>query len=162
MRPVNFPTIRIAQFAALVHHSLHLFSNIIEIDAVNELELLLQVSASPYWDNHFILDEISGINTPKKMGKNSIQNIIINTLAPIKFLYAFRHGNALLQEKALDMLSEINAEKNKIISHWQQNKWIAENAAQSQALLQLHNAFCMRKKCLECAIGLNIIRSAPI
>ena len=39
LRPVNFPTIRLSQFAALIHHSRGLFSKILEIDKLEEFTL---------------------------------------------------------------------------------------------------------------------------
>ena len=160
MRPANFPTVRIAQFAALVHKSLHLFSQIIETHSVQEVEPLLNVTASSYWDDHFQFDAAQKQKTPKSLGKSSVQNIIINTIAPIQFLYAARQGTHALQERALQLLEAVPAEKNNITRLWDENGWQAGNAAQSQALLQLYNNYCSAKRCLDCTIGLNIIRSA--
>ena len=162
MRPGNFPSIRMAQFAALVHDSLHLFSKIIETDSVLEISKLMQVSASEYWNDHYILDVPADKQFVKTLGEASVQNIIINTIAPIKFLYAFRQGNSAMQEAALQLLDVLPAEKNSIINFWQQHGWHARNAADSQALIELHNNFCKQKRCLDCAIGLNIIRLAPV
>jgi hypothetical protein len=161
MRPANFPTVRIAQFAALIHKSLHLFSQIIETHSVKEIEPLLDVTASHYWDTHFQFDSAQEKKTPKSLGKSSIQNIIINTIAPIQFLYAAKQDTHKLQEKALQLLESVPAEKNNITTLWQENGWQAVNAAQSQALLQLYNNYCSSKRCLECTIGLNIIKSDP-
>jgi hypothetical protein len=86
LRPANFPTIRIAQFAALVHKSFHLFSQIVETHTVKEVLPLLEVTASPYWDNHYKFDEEADVISKKHLGKASIHNIIINTIAPIQFL----------------------------------------------------------------------------
>ncbi len=162
MRPANFPTIRIAQFAALVHRSLHLFSQVIEMHSIKEIQPLLDVSASEYWDSHFTFDELNKTSLHKRLGDASVHNIIINTIAPIQFLYAYKHGLDKQQEKALQLLDTVPAEKNKIISFWEESGWKASNASQSQALLQLYNNYCSSKRCLECSIGLNIIRSAPI
>lgn len=160
MRPVNFPTIRISQFAALVHKSMHLFSQIIETHSVKDIEPLLQVTASSYWDTHYRFDVAAQEPPiPKALGKSSIQNIIINTIAPIQFLYAARQDTVSQQEQALQLLEAVPAEKNNIITLWAENKWSAVNAAQSQALIQLYNNYCSRKRCLECTIGLNIIRA---
>ena len=163
MRPANFPSIRIAQFAALVHKSLHLFSQIIEIHTIKEIAPLLDVTASEYWDTHFVFDEEAN-KTPsaKHLGDVSVHNIIINTIAPIQFLYAYKQGLSSQQEKALQLLDTVPAEKNKIIRFWDDSGWKAINAAQSQSLLQLYNNYCSSKRCLECSIGLNIIRSAPV
>ena len=160
MRPANFPTVRLAQFAALIHKSLHLFSQIIEVYTVKEISPLIDVIASEYWDTHFRFDEPSPY-APKHMGQSSVHNIIINTIAPIQFLFAQRHRSESQQEKALQLLEAIPAEKNRIMDEWQRCGWQAINAAQSQSLIQLHNNYCAKKNCLNCAVGLSLIRSGP-
>ncbi|MCW3120861.1 MAG: hypothetical protein JWQ38_353 [Flavipsychrobacter sp.] len=162
MRPANFPTIRIAQFAALIHKSIHLFSQIIETHSVKEIEPLLDVTASSYWDTHFQFDVAQTRATPKSLGKTSIENIIINTIAPIQFLYAARQDTHALQEKSLQLLEAVPAEKNNITALWEDHGWKAKSAAQSQALIQLYNNYCSQKRCLECTVGLNIIRQPAI
>lgn len=162
MRPANFPTIRLAQFAALVHQSVHLFSKVVEIATGKELHPFFDVQASEYWDNHFRFDELSIESSPKHLGKSSIDNIIINTIAPIQFLYAEQQGINGLKEQALQLLDTIPAEKNNIISLWNDTGWKAQNASRSQALIQLYNRYCSAKRCLECPIGLSIIRTVPV
>ena len=159
MRPANFPTIRIAQFAALVHKSIHLFSQIIEMHTVKEIAPLLDVKASSYWDTHFQFDVAQEQKTVKSLGTSSVQNIVINTIAPIQFLYAARQDTDKLRERSLQLLEAVPAEKNNITRLWAENDWQPANAAQSQALLQLYNNYCSQKRCLECTIGLNIIRT---
>lgn len=158
MRPANFPTIRIAQFAALVHKSLHLFSQIIETHTTKEIIPLLDVTASEYWNNHYRFDELSDKDSPKRLGKSSIQNIIINTIAPIQFLYAQEQGTSREQERALQLLDAVPAESNNITTLWESYKWKPANAAQSQAQIQLYNNYCKQKRCLECSIGLGIMK----
>lgn len=162
MRPPNFPTVRIAQFAALVHQSLHLFAQIAEAAAIAEIHPFLELQASNYWDNHYRFDEAQEEPAVKRLGASSIQNIIINTIAPIQFLYANYHGNMARQEAALQLLSSVKPEENNIIKLWKATGMKMENAAQTQALLQLFNNYCSNKKCLECAIGLGIIKSQPV
>lgn len=159
LRPANFPTIRIAQFAALVHQSVHLFSVIIEKSSVSEIMPLFNVRAGHYWETHYSFGEATETDTKKRLGKSSIQNIIINTIAPIKFLYASRQSTEVEQEKALKLLDELPAEKNHIIDEWTGNNWPPVNASQSQAQIQLYNNYCSKKRCLDCAIGLSIIKS---
>ncbi len=160
MRPANFPTVRIAQFAALIHRSIHLFSQIVETHTVKEIEPLLELTASEYWDTHFQFDALQKQVSKKSLGKTSIQNIVINTVAPIQFLFAARQDTHKLQERALQLLEAVPAEQNNITRLWAENGWVPENAAQSQALLQLYNNYCSSKRCLECAVGLNIIKAA--
>lgn len=159
MRPANFPTIRIAQFAALAHKSLHLFSVIVEKSTVKEMLPLFDITASTYWDTHYTFDEPSDKEQKKKLGKTSIQNIIINTIAPIQFLYAKQMRTEKHQEIALKLLDELPAEKNRIIDIWAAHNWNPENASQSQAQIQLYNNYCSNKQCLDCAIGINIVKS---
>lgn len=159
MRPVNFPSVRIAQFAALIHGSIHLFSHIIESHSVQQVVNLFDVTASSYWNNHYRLDAPHEKPFAKALGKSSVENIAINTVAPIQFLYAAHQGTPLLQEKALHLLESVPAEKNHIITLWADNGWRAANAAQSQALIQLFNQYCTPKRCLECTIGHNIMKS---
>jgi hypothetical protein len=159
MRPANFPTIRIAQFASLVHQSIHLFSQIIETHSVQEIEPLLDVKASEYWESHFRFDAAQEHPSVKSLGRSSIENIIINTVAPIQFLYAARQDTVKLQDQALQLLEAVPAEENSIIRIWKENGWAAVNAAQSQAMIQLYNNYCLPKRCLECSIGLNILKA---
>jgi len=84
MRPSNFPTIRLAQLAMLVHSSLHLFSKIKEAKDVKSIRQLLQVTANDYWHYHYVFDEVSAFKK-KKLGEQMIDNILINTIVPILF-----------------------------------------------------------------------------
>lgn len=159
MRPANFPTIRIAQFAALIHQSIHLFSQIIETHSVKEITPLVDVAASSYWDNHYQFDSLQERSYTKSLGKSSIQNIIINTVAPIQFLYAARQDTDKLREQALQLLEDVPAESNNITRTWEENGWTPANAAQSQAMIQLYNNYCSKRRCLECSIGLSILKT---
>jgi hypothetical protein len=161
LRPANFPTVRIAQFAALVHKSLHLFSKIVELHTVKEIIPLLDVIASEYWNTHYQFGEPQEKPSKKHFGTSSIHNIIINTIAPIQFLYASQQGTSRQQEKALQLLEDVPLEKNSILERWNVNGWKSENAAQSQALIQLYNNYCSSKRCLDCSIGLSIFKSGP-
>jgi len=159
MRPANFPTIRIAQFAALLQQSVHLFSKVIETHTTRDIEPLLDVRATEYWDNHYRFDELQKRSYPKSLGITSIQNIIINTVAPIQFLYAAKQGNMAQHDAALALLETVAPEQNSIVTLFENSGWHASNAAQTQALIQLYNNYCTGKRCLECAVGHSIIKS---
>ena len=123
-----------------------------------EISDLLDVHASEYWQTHFRFDDEPSKNAVKNLGKTSVDNIIINTIAPVKFLYAQYHGNHQQQEAALQLLQSIKPEKNNIIATWEQAGKEAENALQSQAMIQLFHRYCEPKKCLQCAVGLSLIK----
>lgn len=158
VRPTNFPSVRIAQFAALIHQSSALFSKIIEIENTDSIVNLFSVSASSYWNTHYDFEKPSP-DEPKRLGKDSIYTIIINTIVQFVFLYGKEKNKPDLCERALFLLEQIPAEKNKIIRAWSKVGINARNALESQALLQLYNYYCQPKKCLRCELGTRIIKS---
>ena len=157
LRPASFPTIRIAQFARLLFQSTHLFSKVIAVKKVKEIENMFTLNISNYWQNHYVFDKASG-KRKKSLGKGTMYLFIINTVAPFLFFYGKQKGLDQFIELSLQLLEEVPAEKNSIVKSWHQLGFKAENAAQSQALLQLKNSYCENKKCLSCAIGNAILK----
>ncbi len=158
LRPYNFPTIRIAQFAMLVHQSLDLFARMMEVKNGAEIMPLLNICASSYWDNHYRLGEAVTETKVKHLGKDAANNIMINTVAPMQYLYSRLQGKASLHEGSLNLLQSLKPEQNATIREWESYGITTENAAQSQALLQLFRQYCSVKGCLNCAIGNRLIR----
>jgi hypothetical protein len=156
LRPVNFPTIRIAQFAQLVHHSSHLFSKILDCERMHEMESYFGVNASAYWQAHYIFDKFSRLQV-KHIGSSSVQNILVNTVVPFLFAYGKIRHSEMHQQRALEFLDQLPSERNSIISKWQELGIESSSAYRSQALLQLKNVYCAEKKCLTCSIGNKII-----
>ncbi len=159
MRPANFPTIRLAQLAMLVHTSLHLFSKIKEIKSVNELKQLLNVTANDYWHYHYMFDEPTAFKK-KSLGSQMIDNIIINTVAVMLFAYGEYHKETTYKDKALQWLDAVTAEKNSITNGFKQTGINIKSAFDSQALIQLKNNYCSSKKCLDCAVGNKLLKQA--
>lgn len=158
LRPPNFPTIRLAQLAALIHQSSHLFSKIIETEQPQALLALFKTEASEYWDKHYTFGKKNSKSNPKSIGDSTLQLIIINAVVPILFLYAKERAQPELQERALQLLSQIAPEKNSIIDHWENLNMPIKTAFETQAFLQLYNEYCTPKKCLECSIGNRLLR----
>lgn len=156
MRPANFPTIRIAQLATLIFQSSHLFSKILTAGNVEELENAFDVKLSNYWKNHYVFDKAS-VKKQKKLGKSAIHLLIINTIAPFIFLYGKEKAEQKYKDKALALLEALKPESNTIIKQWDKLGVKADSAYRSQALLQLKNEYCNRKRCLECSIGGKIL-----
>jgi hypothetical protein len=158
IRPVNFPTIRIAQFAALFHKNDRIFSILNENISIHQLKELFNVSASSYWDNHFRFNQISG-NGKKHLGDSAAESLIINCVIPYIFVYGEQTEKNFLKDKALEWLDQLPPEENLIISGWRNLGIYASTAFESQALLQLKNRYCDKKRCLHCHIGSKLIRS---
>ena len=158
MRPSNFPTVRLAQLAMLVHESLHLFSKIKESKDVKSIKTLLQVTANDYWHYHYSFDEVTAFRK-KKLGEQMIDNILINTVVPILFAYGQYHQEEEYKEKALRWLDQIKAEKNAITKGFTFLQIENKTAFDSQALIQLKNEYCNKKRCLDCSVGNKLIRT---
>lgn len=157
LRPANFPEIRIAQLARLLAISGQLFSKTLAAANLKELENMYEVNLSNYWQTHYRFGKASK-KQAKSLGKSSIHSILINTVAPAYSLYGRLRDHAGYQERALQLMEAIPAEQNLILNKWKTLGIQAENAGQTQALLQLKKAYCQPKRCLECAIGCSILR----
>lgn len=157
MRPANFPSLRLAQLAMLIHESLHLFSSVKEGESLKDIKNLLNVTANDYWNDHYVFDMLSA-SKQKNLGDQMINNILINTVVPVLFAYGHYNKEEKYKDKALRWLMEIAAEKNTITKGFEQLGIEQKNAFDSQALIQLKNEYCDQKKCLDCAIGNKILR----
>ena len=156
MRPSNFPTIRLAQMAQLIHKNGPLFSKIKAAKDTAEAKALFDVAASEYWETHWRFVGLSSHGsrkTPKHLGDATANILIINAVAPLLFCYGKLHKDDSYCETALQFLEDTEAEDNAVIRHYAQCGITAENAMQTQALLHLYSYFCKRKRCLECRIG---------
>lgn len=157
LRPINFPTVRIAQLAQLIHHSSALFSHILETEKIDDLRRLFEVSASEYWNNHYRFNKTSGEKRPKVLGVTAFNNLVINTIIPLLFVYGDQHLDQAMKDRALLLLENLAAEENQIIRKWSELGIESYSAFESQALLQLKNTHCDAKKCLNCQLGAKII-----
>ena len=159
LRPANFPTIRIAQFATLLYQTRHLFSKALAAQNIRELENIFDVKLSNYWQHHYTFDKDSS-KRHKALGKSTIHLIIINTIIPFLFVYGKYKGDTAFQDRALHFLENLPPENNQIIRKWESLGISAPTALQSQALLQLKKRYCTPKRCLTCAMG-NVILNRP-
>ena len=162
MRPSNFPTVRLAQMAQLIHKHGAMFARIREAKTAKETKALFDVAASKYWDTHYRfvvgLSHHDSRKTPKHLGDSTVNILIINAVVPLLFCYGKLHKDDSYCEMALQLLEATEAEDNAVIRHFADHGITAQNAMQTQALLQLINIYCKRKRCLECRIGHVLLR----
>ncbi len=157
IRPNNFPTIRLAQFASLIHRSESLFSKVIESNSLSEINQLFDLTCSAYWHNHYVFDKATEPSS-KKPVTTTINLLIINTIVPFIFAYGKTKNDENYTEKALDFLASLPPEKNRYTLQFSLAGIIASNAMQTQAMIQLYNDYCHPKKCLHCSIGDAILK----
>ena len=156
MRPNNFPTIRIAQLIALYNKYQNLFSRLIDVNKVESFYDLFTGEVNDFWKTHYTFETASK-KTDKRLSKSFIDLLIINTIIPLKFVYEQARGE-VDQEGLLQLIKQLKPENNSIISKFLELKIKANNAFESQALLELKNNYCAKKCCLQCAIGSKLLK----
>lgn len=143
------PHIRIARMASLLQRGSVSIDRIAACNTITELRKLFQIQPSHYWQHH---TQFGGTHT---VGTGDIKNkqldvLIINTVIPMLHCYGKHRSDIDLCNKAEDYLHEINSEDNGIIRRWAERGIHALSAADSQALIQLNNAYCTEHRCIEC------------
>lgn len=155
LRPPNFPTIRISQFANLYATEHQLFSKLINATTVDDLYLLFSKTVTEFWTTHYTFKTDSK-PSKKNISKSFIDLLIINTIIPLKFCYA-KAKDENIEQKLFDLIKSIKIEKNSIVEKFLQMRAMEKNTLSSQALLQLKTFYCDKNKCLQCAIGNSLI-----
>ena len=157
MRPGNFPTIRLAQMAMLLHRSIHLFATILETENSKELRKLFAIEPNDYWLYHYLFDDQSPFKN-KKLGADMVSNLLINTIIPVLFAYGSFHQIEKYKQKAMKWLEETPAESNYIIKEFKSFGVKTNSSFDSQAVIELKNQYCRQKRCLECAVGNAVLK----
>ncbi|WP_299703807.1 DUF2851 family protein [uncultured Pontibacter sp.] len=157
MRPANFPTVRLAQLAALLHKHKSLFSTIIQAKDAKSYDALWQAPVSAYWQKHYTFGAESRA-VQVQLGKSSAQNLTINVAAPLLAAYAVHAGQLEHLDKAVDLLEKVKEASNRITRQYEELGWKAASAADNQAALGLYKRYCQPVNCLHCAIGNKIMK----
>lgn len=156
MRPSNFPTVRLAQVATLFHFYPKLFGEILKIDEPKDIIPIFQFDLPEYWQQHYAFGT-SRITRQKQIGRSTMENLLINSVSPILAAYSKYTGNQNLMEKAVRLLELLKPENNRHIKEWKYVKIDPRNAFESQALIQISQEYCKKRKCLNCNIGMKIL-----
>lgn len=157
LRPPNFPTLRISQFAHLLSKNQSFYSLFIEESVSNIQAAFADIYASSYWNNHYRFDKTTEKEAKKNLGQNTIDLILINSVAPLIFMYGKKQKSQEHIDKSIKLLEMVAPEKNKIISTWNSLGFKSDSAFDTQALLQLKKEYCTHKRCLQCSIGYQLL-----
>jgi hypothetical protein len=141
LRPQNSPELRIRQFAELLYKSENMLSKILDTNNLKELEELFTVD---------------------KMGKSSIDILLINTVIPYKYAYAIHKNKPAEAEAVMALMEHIPAENNTIIRQWRVLGQTIRNAADTQALLHLYQNYCQHHECINCEVGYKIFQDRQL
>lgn len=158
LRPFNFPTLRISQFAQLFSNEDHLIDRVLSAVEIEDVIKILDISASDYWYMHYRFGQTSS-PCVKKLGNDAIRNIIINAIIPFLFFYGKKQHLPLVCDKAIYWLEKCFPENNKVIRFWEDAGWQVLHAGESQGLLHMKQHYCDEKRCIACSIGQHLIRA---
>ena len=161
LRPQNFPTLRLAQFAQMLYETGNCLAEKVLKANMQGLRTWLTLAPDDYWQTHYLFGKPTAQH-PSGMGTSIVNSLIINTVIPIRFFYARFNGDEQAQEDSLSLLEQIGYEDNKTTRIFAETRFPCRSAYDSQAQLELFGQYCARKLCLRCSIGEKIIKKAPL
>jgi hypothetical protein len=157
LRPANFPTLRLAQFGAFLAGQPNIFSTLTS-SGFEKLEEVLAIRQSHYWKQHYQFGK--KVKSVPVFGKSSIDNVIINTVVPVLFAYGKQQDDEQYIDRAVNFLQQVPSEKNRVTRLFAELGFKVKSSFDSQALLELYSDYCQKRRCLECAIGANLVKPA--
>jgi len=159
LRPANFATLRLAQFAKLIFTCPELFNAPHTFNSYDKILNALSIKMEDYWKNHY---HVKGNEVEKEiqLGESSISNIITNTFANFFFFYFKKTAITEFESIPHQLLEKCAFENNVKTKLYLKKKALLKNAADSQALINLHDNYCSKRKCLSCGIASAILKSA--
>ena len=159
IRPQNFPYRRIAMLAQFIEGGFRMMNRILDAEGEKEMRALFEVELSGYWTKHYTFGKPNERATAT-LSRNSIDIILINTVAPLLYAYGELTGNYEMTDKAIKLLEDLRAESNSIVSHFVAYGIDCPDALTSQALVQLKREYCDARKCIYCKIGHHLLSKA--
>jgi hypothetical protein len=157
LRPAGFPTVRLAQWAVFCQSLPSFFSTFIETERPEDLQALLGVQQSAYWQKHYRFGKEAGSKVPR-LGLSTANTLIINGAVPLLFAYGKERGIPELVDKAVGWLEALPAEANAITREWASLDMQVKTAFDSQALIEWQKAYCGPKRCLSCTVGASLLK----
>ena len=157
LRPMGFPTVRLAQLAGILSSTPDMFRVAIGVEKPVQILKLLTTLTSEYWQNHFTFGNESK-EQEKAVSATLANQVMINAVVPTLFLYATLKNESETRFRVIDWLRELKAEQNQLVTNYTAAGFNANSASDSQALLQLYKNYCQQRKCLSCAIGVKLLK----
>lgn len=157
LRPNSFPTHRISFLADFVFKSEYIFDLLFQFKHVNEILPFFNLSLSAYWKSHYVFDKKSKFKQ-HKMGSFTRNIILLNSILPFCFFYAKQHSDDLMMQRVLNSYMDLKYENNKVIRKFKEGGVTVSSAMMSQALIHLHQNYCIKRNCLNCRVLNQILK----
>ncbi|WP_378185324.1 DUF2851 family protein [Aquimarina sp. W85] len=151
LRPSNFPTIRLSQYAAFVSSDDHFFESILNFDRIEQFYNIFNVATSNYWETHYTFGKESKFRK-KRITNPFVDLLLINVVVPFLFAYNRSQGSED-HSKLFALIQQLRPEQNAVIEIFKKAGMQVNSAMDSQACLQLKTLYCVKNKCLQCAFG---------
>ncbi|MFN3940675.1 MAG: DUF2851 family protein [Chitinophagales bacterium] len=158
MRPAAFPTIRMSQLAAVIVQEDKLFDALVKQEDTKKIATVFDIEPSAYWKEHYHFKKASAVKVAG-LGRSTMHILLINTIAPFKYLYGLKTGDQRMIDSAIAVLETLPPEKNNIVQGWERLGRKAENASESQAMIHLKKEFCNARRCLHCHVGYHVLKN---
>ena len=160
-RPGNHPARRVAMLAGMLTDGFSYASQILDIDAADNLGRLFRIPAGEYWQTH-IAPGVCSERLGAVLGESSRDLLCVNVIAPVLYAYGESTGAISRCELAVDILTSLKPEHNSVILPFLAAGMECRDAFTSQALLQLRRNYCLAHKCLYCRLGHSLLKRATV
>lgn len=157
LRPSSFPSLRISQLADFVLKSDAIFEQLFSFKNTKAILPFFKLQVSDYWNSHYVFDKTTK-KTNKQIGKSTLDLILINAVLPFCFFYARQKSDTYMLARVVEAYQSIKPEDNKIVRYFKEAKVAVHTAAKSQALIHLHDQYCIPRKCLNCRVFNQILK----
>lgn len=159
LRPGNFPSLRMAQLAALFSKSESLFHLAEQLPDAGAWYRFFEVQLPAYWNTHYRFDAASEAHA-KSIGNDSVRILIINTIVPYLFFLSRHHQSEQFSDHALALLMQLEPETNSKTKPFADLDRKPASALESQAMIQLYDRFCSTRRCLDCNVAGFLLKSS--
>ena len=136
LRPMNFPDIRIAQFAWMLDKYPALFYQLSSASDPGAFMLDMRLGTSRYWTSHFRLNK-PGSYGEKTMGRERLSGLLVNAVVPVLCAYMHECGRRVHLFEICHIPAKLPVENNRVIRVWKRLGIPVKDGLSSQAILQL-------------------------
>ena len=157
LRPSSFPSLRISQLADFVLKSDAIFEQLFNFKNTKAIVPFFKLQVSDYSNRHYVFDKTTK-QSNKEIGKSTLDLILINAVLPFCFFYARQKSDLEMLARVVEAYQSINPEDNKIIRYFIEAKVQVKSADKSQAIIHLHEYYCIPRKCLNCRVFNQILK----
>jgi len=166
-RPSNFPTVRLAAAGVLISKILseQFLKRIITIvegkylqpgTKLAQLREAFELGPDLFWSFHYLFAEAAA-RPHALLGGARIDEIIVNTVIPLAFLYGRVFGRKDICEHIVNIARDVppledNAILRKMEKQLFKGKVRISTSFQQQGAIQLYKEYCLNTRCTECAV----------